>query len=173
MLFLHFLTQVSFNQISWQHVMWPTFHASVSYGAVEGHFVALSSSIVKCKVPMLTSWLGTLWINTYNYYFYNALNIKCELLKHIHISRCDDFADAKTVILNLFLTVSAKVRSITVPNDLEMQLNLLLNKSQLVLKHSRAWLMTAGRNLPDGSVPQNKDYRNIIEGLQVWQQPKC
>lgn len=87
-------------------------------------------------------------------------------------------AKVKKVILNLFLmqvmmlypelfAVSAKVRGITVPNDLDVQLNSLLNKSTLMMKHSRAWLMTAGKNLPDGSVLQNKDYRNIIEGLQV------
>lgn len=74
----------------------------------------------------------------------------------------------KHSVENCIRTLSeiARVRSITVPNDLEVQINSLLNKSQLVMKHSRAWLMSAGKNLPDGSVLQNKDYRNIIEGLQ-------
>lgn len=60
----------------------------------------------------------------------------------------------------------AKSRGIAIPVELENQLTAVFNKSQMIMKHSRAW-MTAGKIRSDTVSQQTQDYRNIIEGLQV------
>lgn len=62
--------------------------------------------------------------------------------------------------------MKAKMRGIAIPGDLETQLTAVFNKSQMIMKHSRAW-MTAGKIRSDTVSQQTQDYRNIIEGLQV------
>jgi len=62
--------------------------------------------------------------------------------------------------------ILAKGRGIAIPVELENQLTAVFNKSQMIMKHSRAW-MTAGKIRSDTVSQQTQDYRNIIEGLQV------
>ena len=66
----------------------------------------------------------------------------------------------------MLLNAAAKNRGIAIPVDLDSQVNTLFNKSQMVMKHTRHWI-NAGKNRRDSSMQINRDYRSIIEGLQV------
>jgi len=59
----------------------------------------------------------------------------------------------------------AKSRNIGVPGDLEAQIDALFAKSQMVQKHTKLWLSSANRGRVD--TIHSRDYRNIVEGLQV------
>ena len=64
--------------------------------------------------------------------------------------------------------ISAKPRGIGIPQDLEKEVKGMLVKSQNQKKYSNRWLQH--RNRKDSAqqmVTLSKDYRNIIEGLQV------
>ena len=65
------------------------------------------------------------------------------------------------------LLLSAKPRGIAIPNDLEVEVQSLVTKSKLVLRHSRHWLSHRQRKDSVMLMSMSKDYRNIIEGLQV------
>lgn len=60
----------------------------------------------------------------------------------------------------------ARNRGIAVPADLESQIQALFTRSQLVMKHTRQWL-SHGKVRRDSMVNLSRDYRSIIEGLQV------
>ena len=62
--------------------------------------------------------------------------------------------------------LAAKNRGIAIPVDLDSQVNTLFSKSQIVMKHTRQWL-NVGRNRRDSTMTISRDYRSIIEGLQV------
>ena len=62
----------------------------------------------------------------------------------------------------------AKPRGIGIPNDLETEVQNLVSRSKLVLKHSRHWLSHRQRKDSVLLMSMSKDYRNIIEGLQVF-----
>ena len=62
---------------------------------------------------------------------------------------------------------SAKPRGIAIPNDLETEVQSLVTKSKLVLRSSRHWLSHRQRKDSVMLMSMSKDYRNIIEGLQV------
>lgn len=65
------------------------------------------------------------------------------------------------------LLAAAKDRGIAVPVDLELQVNNLFTKSQMVMKHTKQWL-SAGKHRRDSLVTMvSRDNRSIIEGLQV------
>ncbi len=66
---------------------------------------------------------------------------------------------------NTFICV-AKSRGIAIPVDLDSQVNTLFTKSQMVMKHGRQW-MTAGKSRRESQLQISRDYRSIIEGLQV------
>lgn len=74
----------------------------------------------------------------------------------------------------LLLLVAAKSRAIAIPVDLDSQVNNLFLKSHnIVQKTAMNWRMTA-RNAArrDSVLAASRDYRNIIERLQVTaQQP--
>ena len=63
------------------------------------------------------------------------------------------------------MLVSAKTRSIAIPGDLESQINLLFNTTVVMMKSTRQWLSRGKKK--ESIKPISKDYRNIIEGLQV------
>ena len=50
--------------------------------------------------------------------------------------------------------------------DLDSQVNTLFYKSQIAMKHTRQWV-TAGKMKRDSMATISRDYRSIIEGLQV------
>ncbi|XP_066920904.1 inositol 1,4,5-trisphosphate-gated calcium channel ITPR1-like isoform X2 [Clytia hemisphaerica] len=60
----------------------------------------------------------------------------------------------------------AKPRGIAIPSDLEVEVQSLVTKSKLVLRHSRHWLSHRQRKDSVMLMSMSKDYRNIIEGLQ-------
>lgn len=69
----------------------------------------------------------------------------------------------------LILPVAAKSRAIAIPVDLDSQVNNLFLKSHnIVQKTAMNWRMTA-RNAArrDSVLAASRDYRNIIERLQV------
>ncbi|XP_065058274.1 inositol 1,4,5-trisphosphate receptor type 1-like isoform X2 [Rhopilema esculentum] len=59
----------------------------------------------------------------------------------------------------------AKTRGIGIPNDLETEIIAIINRSKLVLKHTRHWMSHRQRR-DSIIITVSKDYRNIIEGLQ-------
>jgi len=67
----------------------------------------------------------------------------------------------------MFIKTLAKPRGIAIPNDLEVEVQSLVSKSKLVLRHSRHWLSHRQRKDSVMLMSMSKDYRNIIEGLQV------
>ena len=64
-------------------------------------------------------------------------------------------------------SVSAKPRGIGIPQDLEKEVKTMLVKSQNQKKYSNRWLQHRNRKDSQLLVTMSKDYRNIIEGLQV------
>ena len=69
--------------------------------------------------------------------------------------------------MHILKSVSAKPRGIGIPQDLETEVQSLVSRSKLVLKHSRHWLSHRTRKDSLMTAAMSKDYRNIIEGLQV------
>ena len=65
-----------------------------------------------------------------------------------------------------FIISAAKTRGIGIPNDLETEIIAIINRSKLVLKHTRHWMSHRQRR-DSIIITVSKDYRNIIEGLQV------
>ena len=65
---------------------------------------------------------------------------------------------------------AARNRGIAIPADLENQIQALFTRSQLVMKHTRHWL-SHGKVRRDSMMNLSRDYRSIIEGLQV--RPFC
>lgn len=64
--------------------------------------------------------------------------------------------------------ISAKTRGIAIPVDLDSQVNLLFEKCQNVMQKAKQWMSV--RTSKKESVPMiNRDYKHIIEGLQVCQ----
>ncbi|EDV24936.1 uncharacterized protein TRIADDRAFT_56365 [Trichoplax adhaerens] len=59
----------------------------------------------------------------------------------------------------------AKNRGIAIPVDLDSQVNALFSKSLLAMKSTKQWI-SHSKNRRDSINSQNRDYRNIIEGLQ-------
>lgn len=76
-----------------------------------------------------------------------------------------EYAYARWALIFLF-SFKAKTRGIGIPNDLETEINTIINRSKLVLKHTRHWMSHRQRR-DSLIVTVSKDYRNIIEGLQV------
>lgn len=72
----------------------------------------------------------------------------------------------------MFFLYLAKNRGIAIPVDLDSQVNTLFSKSQMVMKHTHHWLK-AGRSRKDSTLAVSRDYRSIIEGLQVKNKPNC
>ena len=62
--------------------------------------------------------------------------------------------------------VAARNRGIAIPADLDSQIQALFTRSQLVMKHTRYWL-SHGKVRRDSMMNLSRDYRSIIEGLQV------
>ncbi len=50
--------------------------------------------------------------------------------------------------------------------DLDSQVNTLFTKSQLIMKPAKQWL-SAGKSRRESQLQISRDYRSIIEGLQV------
>lgn len=62
----------------------------------------------------------------------------------------------------------AKSRAIAIPVDLDSQVNNLFVKSNNVVQKSILnWRLSAKNTRRDSGLPSSKDYRNIIERLQV------
>lgn len=98
---------------------------------------------------------SSLWVKYFISIFQDMLNL-------INISK----------ILRTWLSIkrfifSAKPRGIAIPNDLEVEVQSLVTKSKLVLRSSRHWLSHRQRKDSVMLMSMSKDYRNIIEGLQV------
>lgn len=66
----------------------------------------------------------------------------------------------------LLVWFAARNRGIAIPADLESQIQALFTRSQLVMKHTRHWL-SHGKVRRDSMMNLSRDYRSIIEGLQV------
>lgn len=74
-----------------------------------------------------------------------------------------------TVFVVLYVYLAAKSRAIAIPVDLDNQVNNLFVKSNnIVQKTAMSWRLSA-RNAArrDSVVTASRDYRNIIERLQV------
>ena len=71
------------------------------------------------------------------------------------------------IFLFFFIISLAKPRGIAIPSDLEVEVQSLVSKSKLVLRHSRHWLSHRQRKDSVMLMSMSKNYRNIIEGLQV------
>lgn len=67
----------------------------------------------------------------------------------------------------IFFFLLAKNRSIAIPVDLSTQVKNLFEKSQIVMKHTRHWMATGRKRDSLHSSPVSRDYKVIIEGLQV------
>ena len=65
-----------------------------------------------------------------------------------------------------YILFAARNRGIAIPADLESQIQALFTRSQLVMKHTRHWL-SHGKVRRDSMMNLSRDYRSIIEGLQV------
>ena len=65
-----------------------------------------------------------------------------------------------------YFSFAARNRGIAIPADLESQIQALFTRSQLVMKHTRHWL-SHGKGRRDSIMNLSRDYRSIIEGLQV------
>lgn len=61
---------------------------------------------------------------------------------------------------------SAKVRGIAIPSDLDTQVHSMLEKSNMMKKHTAKWL-SGPRQKRESVACVSRDYKNIIEGLQV------
>lgn len=75
-----------------------------------------------------------------------------------------------TACVCLCVSSTAKGRAIAIPVDLDNQVNNLFVKSNnIVQKTAMSWRLSA-RNAArrDSVVTASRDYRNIIERLQVW-----
>lgn len=63
--------------------------------------------------------------------------------------------------------LSAKKRSIAIPGDLEAQITMMFNQTVMMVKTTQKWLSHGKKKETVIAKPLSKDYRNIIEGLQV------
>ncbi|KAK6175051.1 hypothetical protein SNE40_013589 [Patella caerulea] len=84
------------------------------------------------------------------------------------LSHCDWLTGTQRYhVENCIKTLSdtAKTRGIAIPVDLDSQVNSLFEKSQIVLKTTNKWL-NVRQNRHDSTSTSQRDYRNIIEGLQ-------
>ena len=70
------------------------------------------------------------------------------------------------LIYIFILPFLAKTRGIAIPSDLDAEVNSLFSKSKIVLKSTKQW-MTMGKIRKESSMSLNRDYKSIIEGLQV------
>ncbi|ESN92215.1 hypothetical protein HELRODRAFT_194356 [Helobdella robusta] len=61
--------------------------------------------------------------------------------------------------------LSARNRLLAIPPELEFQLIAFFNRTHNLMKHSRAWISSAGKYRSEVA-PPSQDCRNIIEGLQ-------
>ena len=61
---------------------------------------------------------------------------------------------------------AAKNRGIAIPSDLDLQVHSMLGKSQMVKKHTQIW-QAARQQKRESIACVSRDYRSIIEGLQV------
>ena len=62
----------------------------------------------------------------------------------------------------------AKTRGIAIPVDLESQVSKMFSKTQIVMKHTMHWRSNAGKARRDSNMNgYNRDYKTIIDGLQV------
>lgn len=70
------------------------------------------------------------------------------------------------LVIHCYVNLVAKTRGIAVPSDLDSEINSLFNKSKIVLKSTKQW-MTMGKMKRESSMSLSRDYKTIIEGLQV------
>ena len=61
---------------------------------------------------------------------------------------------------------AAKSRGIAIPVDLDSQVNSLFERSQIIIRSTNRWL-SVRQNRRESSPATSRDYRTIIEGLQV------
>ena len=99
---------------------------------------------------------------------YKSTTIKCGLL-----SAQGYFSVFRDNILNddniHAYSFSAKTRSIAIPVDLDAQITMMFNQTVMMAKSTQKWLSHGKKKESVVSKPLSKDYRNIIEGLQVCQ----
>lgn len=62
--------------------------------------------------------------------------------------------------------LTAKNRGIAIPVDLDSQVNQMFEKSNNVMNKAKVWI-NAKLNKRESIASVSRDYRNIIEGLQV------
>lgn len=65
-----------------------------------------------------------------------------------------------------YTTFAAKTRGIAIPVDLDSQVSIMFEKAQIVAKQAKQW-MSVRSNKRESVASVSRDYRNIIEGLQV------
>lgn len=63
-------------------------------------------------------------------------------------------------------SLTAKNRGIAIPVDLDSQVNQMFEKSNNVMNKAKVWI-NAKLNKRESIASVSRDYRNIIEGLQV------
>jgi hypothetical protein len=73
------------------------------------------------------------------------------------------------VVITSSYSFLAKTRSIAIPGDLESQITMMFNQTVMMAKSTQKWLSHGKKKESVVSKPLSKDYRNIIEGLQVSQ----
>lgn len=66
-----------------------------------------------------------------------------------------------------FFPVSAKNRGIAIPSDLDMQVNAMFEKSQLIKKTTQKWQIQSKKRESISVMTRSGENKNIIEGLQV------
>ena len=91
--------------------------------------------------------------------------ISCKLLQNITFQRKEASINY-IYFIRLIFSFAARNRGIAIPADLESQIQALFTRSQLVMKHTRHWL-SHGKGRRDSIMNLSRDYRSIIEGLQV------
>ena len=67
---------------------------------------------------------------------------------------------------NLVFLWTAKNRGIAIPVDLDSQVNQMFEKSNNVMNKAKVWI-NAKLNKRESIASVSRDYKNIIEGLQV------
>ena len=116
-----------------------------------------------CSPPPPTSLLNMVTISCPSSLW--RVFISCKLLKNIIFQR-NEASINYIYFIRLIFSFAARNRGIAIPADLESQIQALFTRSQLVMKHTRHWL-SHGKGRRDSIMNLSRDYRSIIEGLQV------
>lgn len=135
-----------------------------------------SQNLVIIFFKLIGMLLIFVWGNKYQFPFYhwNSLSLCPLVISNIDFQQhCKHCTKEKIIKCHLItkgnhctILLTAKNRGIAIPVDLDSQVNTMFSKSQIVMKTTRKWL-NAGSSRRDSAMTVSRDYRSIIEGLQV------